>query len=212
MADRFLFFQNFKQTADTLPDDLRLKFYDAICEYVFEGSLPDEPVICALITAIKPSLDKKYNFGGAPKGNQNARKTGDKTIKTTVVLNKQPQTTQNNQNKVFKETGSRKRKEETETEDNSVYSKIKDFLIDRLSEIHNRSFTGRGWVEEIRKLCELDKVPPDRVMNALRWHFDNYDREFRLEIQSAKALREKFSRLEAQKARADAQNNEPFRL
>lgn len=34
MKDRFLFFENFKKIADTLPDDLRLKFYDALTSYV----------------------------------------------------------------------------------------------------------------------------------------------------------------------------------
>lgn len=96
--------------------------------------------------------------------------------------------------------------------ENIMYEKIKNFLIQNLSAKHNRQFQGRGWTDEIRKLCELDKIPPDRVMDALRWHFENYDREYRLEIQSAKALRKKFSRLEAQKAKADAKNNEPFYL
>lgn len=56
--DRFLFFKNFKETADKLPPDMRLEFYDAITNYVFYGVEPDDPIIAALVSAIKPSLDK----------------------------------------------------------------------------------------------------------------------------------------------------------
>lgn len=64
MADKFMFFDNFKETADKLPDDLRLKFYDAMTDYVFKGIEPDDVIIGALITAIKPSLDKEEKRGG----------------------------------------------------------------------------------------------------------------------------------------------------
>jgi hypothetical protein len=67
MKDKFMFFVNFKETADKLPDDLRLKFYDAMTDYVFNGIEPDDVVVSALITAIKPSLDKedgRKNNGG----------------------------------------------------------------------------------------------------------------------------------------------------
>ena len=67
MTNKFMFFENFKETADKLPDELRLKFYDAMTDYVFKGIEPDDVVISALITAIKPSLDKedgRKNNGG----------------------------------------------------------------------------------------------------------------------------------------------------
>lgn len=64
MKDRFMFFYNFKQTADNLPDELRLKFYDALTAYAFVGEEPDEPIIRALVSAFKPSLDKEERRGG----------------------------------------------------------------------------------------------------------------------------------------------------
>lgn len=67
MSSKFMFFANFKETADKLPDDLRLKFYDAMTDYVFNGIEPEDVIISALITAIKPSLDKedgRKNNGG----------------------------------------------------------------------------------------------------------------------------------------------------
>ena len=72
-----MFFENFKKTADKLPDDLRLKFYDALTDYVFFGVEPEDPILGALVTAIKPSLDREDARGGSrsgsgrPKSNEN---------------------------------------------------------------------------------------------------------------------------------------------
>lgn len=65
--DRFMFFPNFKAMADKLDDSMRLKFYDALTNYVFHDIQPDDPIISALLEAIKPSLDKvdgRQNNGG----------------------------------------------------------------------------------------------------------------------------------------------------
>lgn len=64
MREKFVFFKNFKTVADKLPDDMRLKFYDAVTAYVFEKKEPDDVVIAALVDAIKPSLDKEDKRGG----------------------------------------------------------------------------------------------------------------------------------------------------
>lgn len=64
VSDKFMFFENFKSTADKLPDDMRLKFYDALTDYVFKGLEPEDPVISALVNAFKPSLDKIERRGG----------------------------------------------------------------------------------------------------------------------------------------------------
>lgn len=65
--DKFMFFPNFKAMADKLDPDMRLKFYDSLTNYVFCGQEPDDPIISALLEAIKPSLDKidgRQNNGG----------------------------------------------------------------------------------------------------------------------------------------------------
>jgi hypothetical protein len=64
MREKFVFFKNFKTVADRLPDELRLKFYDAMTAYVFDGIDPDDAVVAALVDAIKPSLDKEDKRGG----------------------------------------------------------------------------------------------------------------------------------------------------
>lgn len=115
MNKRFLFFENFKSIADKLPDDMRLKFYDALLAYVFDGVEPDDVMIAALITAIKPSLDKEDKRGGNhnPTGqNQYSEvKTGQKEVKNNF---EQVKNGQSGQSFLETETGNGNRKQETE--------------------------------------------------------------------------------------------------
>lgn len=65
--DKFMFFPNFKAMADKLDSESRLAFYDALTDYVFFDKEPADPIISALIEAIKPSLNKidgRRNNGG----------------------------------------------------------------------------------------------------------------------------------------------------
>ena len=107
MNERFLFFKNFKHIADNLPDDMRLKFYDGLLAYVFDGIEPEDAYIAALITAIKPSLDKEDKRGGNhnPTGlNQYSEvKRGQKEVKNNFEQVKNSQSGQS-----FLETGNRK--------------------------------------------------------------------------------------------------------
>lgn len=66
---KFWFYENFKDIADNLSDDMRLKFYDALMAYVFDGVEPEEQIISALIIAVKPNItDEENTWGGARKG------------------------------------------------------------------------------------------------------------------------------------------------
>ena len=107
-----MFFQNFKETADKLPDDLRLKFYDAMTNYVFNGVEPDDSVVNALITAIKPSLDKTDERGGFREGA--GRKSNE--IKNNQKQSNEIKANQNNQSFQETETEPRNKKQETEVE------------------------------------------------------------------------------------------------
>ena len=69
-----------------LQDADRLALYDCICEYSLNGKEPENlsPIANSLFTLMRPNIDssnKKYaasvengKKGGAPKGNQNAKK------------------------------------------------------------------------------------------------------------------------------------------
>ena len=141
MSSKFMFFANFKETADKLPDDLRLKFYDAMTDYVFNGIEPEDVIISALITAIKPSLDKEDGRGGArdgagaKKNNQNAKKQSITINDNNVEQSKTIKTIKNNQNnQSFLET-------ETETEEEkdnlTVIQKEKKFSKPSLDDVRN---------------------------------------------------------------------------
>jgi len=91
MRESFIFYKSFKTAIDRLEDPgEKLALYEAICNYALNG---EEPVIngalAGMFELIRPQIDKnniKYENGkkgGAPEGNQNARK--------------QPKTTKNNQ-------------------------------------------------------------------------------------------------------------------
>ena len=99
MKEKFIFWQNFKEAADKLPDDLRLKFYDAMTDYAFNGVEPDDAVVKALIAAIKPSLDCEEKRGGSREG---AGRPKSKLIKINQNEFFEKNENQNNSN-VFKD-------------------------------------------------------------------------------------------------------------
>ena len=119
IRDRFLFFENFKATADKLPDDLRLKFYDALTDYVFNEVEPDDAIIAALINALKPSLDKedgRANNGG--KRENAGRKSQQIEKEKSNLINSNQSFSNNNQSFQFlseTETGNGNKKQEINT-------------------------------------------------------------------------------------------------
>ena len=88
------------------------------------------------------------------------------------------------------------------------YIELENLFKEKLELKLNKSLQSNKWYDDIRKLIEIDKISIDRVKSSILWHFDNYDRDYRLEIQSASSLREKFSKLESQKTKFE-QNNKP---
>ncbi|MCF8307851.1 MAG: DUF6291 domain-containing protein [Bacteroidales bacterium] len=54
----------------------------------------------------------------------------------------------------------------------------------------------QSWTDEIRKLSEINQVSTDRIKKALDWYAENIGGEYVVEIESGKALREKFTKLE----------------
>ena len=73
MADRYMFFQNMRDTIKKFPREQQLELREAIDAFVFDGVESDNPYIRAIIQSLKPSLE--YKSVGAPAGNKN-NKTG----------------------------------------------------------------------------------------------------------------------------------------
>ena len=96
-TDKVTFYISYGESGKLLPDDERLKFYDSIIDYSFWGIEPkiENNTVLALFLCVKPNIDKSIETiqkgringrkGGAPKGNQNAKKA--ESGKTTLGLN-----------------------------------------------------------------------------------------------------------------------------
>ena len=82
MMNKFDFLSNFKEMADKLSDEMRLKFYDALTDYVFKGVKPEDVIISALIAGIKPFLENKVSvWGGVREGSGRKRQNQDELEK-----------------------------------------------------------------------------------------------------------------------------------
>lgn len=121
--EQFNFTRKMKEVADRLPEDLRLKFYDALMDYAFNDIMPDDVVLSALIIAIKPSFDIEDKRGGFRlgagrkskiiKNNQNNQNNqidyfekNENQNKSNEIKNNQ--NNQNNQDKLEKEKEEKK--------------------------------------------------------------------------------------------------------
>ena len=176
MNKRFLFFENFKSIADKLPDDMRLKFYDALLSYVFDRVEPDDVMIAALIMAIKPSLDKEDKRGGNhnPTGqNQYSEvKRGQKEVKNNFEQIKRGQ---NGQSFLETETGNKKEENNITpknkfSDENIILSPYKGIenceSCSRIArfEINGHKFCGQHTRIELSKLGRLDLIPAEKFI------------------------------------------------
>lgn len=159
IRDRFLFFENFKTTADKLPDDLRLKFYDALTDYVFNEVEPDDAIIAALINAIKPSLDKEEKRGGNhnPTGQNQYNKGKQDNVEVKVCQNnnvlgqKEVKVGQSGQS--FLETETRNRKQENIPPSESKLSSVGiEGTREKIAPLPPKKFL-KPTIDEVRAYC-----------------------------------------------------------
>ena len=165
MSNKFMFFENFKDTADRLPDDLRLKFYDALTNYAFKGIEPDDAIIGALVNALKPSLDKvdgrKNNGGNHNPNGVNQHNIDHKEVKVGQSLVNSGQL-----RSIPLET-------ETETENNippikSPLKRVDDTQLDLEDAIKKAKRFVKPTIAEIETYCQ----ERNKVIDAERfWNF-----------------------------------------
>lgn len=110
--ESFIFYASFYDAIKELPNELRLEIFDAVCAYALNGVEPElKGVAKAIFTLIKPPIAAsvaKYENGckgGAPKGNQNARKHNQTETEEQPTVNqdtteKQPK---NNRKQPYKD-------------------------------------------------------------------------------------------------------------
>ena len=114
----FVCFELFYRTAKELPDDMRLKYYDAIMEYGLYGLEPDDAIMRSLIAGAKFSIDlsneKRMKKSEYMKWNKNAVKNFEKVSKQRKT--EQDRTEQNKTYENKKEENKKKENKETEFE------------------------------------------------------------------------------------------------
>lgn len=159
MRDGFFFYANFKATADTLPDDMRLKFYDALTDYAINGVEPDDGVMKALITAFKPSLDKVENRGGARDGAGRPKKSINQEIEEEY---------QNNQKKSNEIKDNQNIQSFNKQETGNIKQEIKE--KDTLKGIQKEKRFVKPSLDEINAYCQ----ERNNGVNASRF-FDFYE-------------------------------------
>ena len=180
--DRFLFFENFRRIANSLPDDLRLKFYDALTAYVFDEVEPEDAIIKSLIIAISPSLDKEEKRGGNhnPTGqNQYSKdKQKEKEVKecqnNNTLGQKEVKNGQSGQSFLETETRNGNKKQETEINIPPSENKFSSVGISSAPAAKKYAFEGK-----VIKLTQKDfdnwqKAYPDLNLYAECLQRDNY--------------------------------------
>ena len=92
----FIFYRTYYDAIQKLPKAKRLGFFDALCKYALDDETPDfkDPTLDIMFGLMKGNLDscdKRYltsvengKKGGAPKGNQNARKQPKKSTQNNL--------------------------------------------------------------------------------------------------------------------------------
>ena len=102
VRNSFVFYRSFMESANALPERMRLHIYEAIARYSLDqvepsfGDGEDASILRAIWASVRPQLDanlrrfengckgKEYGrLGGAPKGNTNARKQPQDNPQTT---------------------------------------------------------------------------------------------------------------------------------
>lgn len=106
MRESYIFYLSFYEALKELPDEVRLRLYDMISVYALTGEeMESGGIEKAVFTLIKPQIkanNQRYEngcAGGAPKGNSNAKKKGEKQPKINQeTTEKQPKINQKQPN------------------------------------------------------------------------------------------------------------------
>ena len=109
-------------------------------------------------------------------------------------------------------------KENSTPKKKNVQERNKEFLpiakrlssiIQEQKQIHHTHNQLKSWSNEIRKLVENNKVPVQRINEALDWYEDNAGGEYIPVIESGASLKEKFVKLENAMKRQSKSKGKP---
>lgn len=168
--ESFVFYRSFAEALTDLDEITRVHCYDAIIDYAINGSERElQGIESAVFKLIKPQIDANNRRfenglrGGAPKGNQNARKTNKNNLETT---NKQPKNNQKqpnvnvnenvnvnvneNVNENVNVNEKEKSKEKTKVFSPPSFQDVNDYCTERHNGVDPQAFidfyTSKGWM------------------------------------------------------------------
>lgn len=189
-CNSFVFYASFYEAISVLPLDSQARIYDAIFKFAFEDIDADlDGVDLAVFLLVKPQLlanRVKYENGckgGAPKGNQNARKkTTDKQPNDNL---KQPNENDNENDNFQENYISLLKVLKNKITNAGVYTGVHDKLIDEVLETlaracvgtHSRRYNGKLYKpQDFKQLAnELNAEMICFVVNHLLPHADEID-------------------------------------
>lgn len=58
MKETLIIYRDWWEAIKSLPTDMQLKAYNAICEYAFEGKHPEDPMIAAVTALMRSAIDR----------------------------------------------------------------------------------------------------------------------------------------------------------
>lgn len=131
IRESFIILKNWGEAINTLPEEYQLETYKALVEYGTTGKMPDNvSAICkAMLISFSKDMERnieKYSIavqngqkGGAPKGNQNAKKK-EKNEEKNKDNTEQSKTTENNQKQPTYNQN------QAETSKNKLYVNVND--------------------------------------------------------------------------------------
>lgn len=142
--ESFVFYRSFQEAINKCPEDVQIILYRAVTDYALDLVTPDfsgvgdQQFVEAIWTLIKPQIDANHQrflngckggeygkLGGAPKGNQNARKKQPQNNpKTTRNVNENGNVNENeNENGLIEQTES-KRDNKRKTSDSDLFNDV----------------------------------------------------------------------------------------
>ena len=113
----FTFLESFWETAQALPEEMQVGAMNAIVKYGLYGELPEDPIMLAIVTALKAPIDdgneireKRREAGSKPKQKEaNGNKTEQKETKASKM--EQTETNGNKEKEKAKETEKKNNKD-----------------------------------------------------------------------------------------------------
>ena len=187
-----------KMTGEQVKEVFKIIFhFNLTFEILKTDDLAIEMVVATIIDNIKRDATKRAKqaiasaengkLGGRPKKEAKKKQKGSKKEANPII--------------------------ESELESiNPVYKELAGGLLFVLETKLQRRLSCRNWDDEIRKLIEIDlsvrQNPIEDVKKAIQTIADNYSKDYFPVIQSAKTLREKFTKIEDYVKR----NNSPQKL